>query len=165
MTGVECGPSLAGLDGFSRGTRRSRQYLGLRIPNEDLPPQISDTTLLVRPDRAIAQRERERAEQEAARAAAAAAAGNGTVDTASGPGTAGGTNAVPPRGLPDAGSGSMPGPHGSTPPASSGLAAPPLPRNTRFSVRSASTGSAMAVTSTGCTRRSSSTSPLPREGT
>jgi hypothetical protein len=44
------------------------QYLGLRIPNEDLPPQISDTTLLVRPDRAIAQRERERAEQEAARA-------------------------------------------------------------------------------------------------
>ena len=64
-------------DGFAVASgydEPSGQYIGLRIPNEDMPPQLSDTTLLVRPDRAIAQRERERAEQEAARAAAAAAA-------------------------------------------------------------------------------------------
>jgi hypothetical protein len=99
----------------------SGQYLGLRIPNEDLPPQISDTALLVRPDRAITQRERERAEQETARAAAAAAAAA--------------TSADPPGGMPVPSSGSMPGPFttsGSTPPASSGPAAPPTLRNTRF---------------------------------
>ena len=115
----------------------SGQYLGLRIPNEDLPPQISDTTLLVRPDRAIAQRERERAEQEAARAAAAAAAaGTGTAGAASGgTGADVGTGAGSSGGVPVPGGGSMPGPvspHGTTPPAGSGPAAPPALRNTRF---------------------------------
>ena len=55
-------------------TSRPGGTSGSRIPHEDMPPQLSDTTLLVRPDRATRQRERERAEQEAARAAAAAAA-------------------------------------------------------------------------------------------
>jgi hypothetical protein len=118
-------------DGFAVASgydERSGQYLGLRIPNEDSPPQITDTTLLVRPDRAIAQREQERAEQEAARAAAAAAAGNSTAGT----GIDAGTNADPSGAGPVPSSGSMPGPHGSTSPASSGPAAPPPPRNTRF---------------------------------
>jgi hypothetical protein len=130
-------------DGFAVASgydKPSGQYTGLRIPNEDPPPQISDMTLLVRPDRAIAQRERERAEQEAARAtaaaAASAAAGTGTVDTASGgTDTDAGTSAGPSGGVPVRGSGSMPGPFtasGSTPPAGSGPAAPPAPRNTRF---------------------------------
>jgi len=124
-------------DGFAVASgydEPSGQYLDLRIPNEDLPPQISDTTLLVCPDRAIAQRERERAEQEAARAAAAAAAaaaaGTGTAGTASG-----GTSVDPAGGVSIPGSGSMPGPFttsGSTPPANSGPGAPPVPRNTRF---------------------------------
>ena len=129
-------------DGFALASgydESSGQYIGLRIPNEDLPPQLSDTTLLVRPDRAIAQRERERAEQEAARAAAAAAAaaatGTGTTGTASGstgsdPGTL-----VGPAGVPVPGDGSMPGafnPSGSTPPAGAGPAAAPAPRNRRF---------------------------------
>ena len=129
-------------DGFAVASgydEPSGQYIGLRIPNEDMPPQLSDTTLLVRPDRAIAQRERERAEQEAARAAAAAAAaaaaGTGTAGTASGStGTDPGTVASP-AGVPVPGSGSMPGPFtpsGSTPPAGPGPAAPPAPRNTRF---------------------------------
>jgi len=122
-------------DGFAVASgydEPSGQYVGLRIPNEDMPPQISDTTLLVRPDRAIAQRERERAEQDAARSAAAAA---GTVAAASGStGTDFGTVASP-VGVPVPGGGSMPGPFtsgGSTPPAGSGPAAPPAPRNTRF---------------------------------
>ena len=130
-------------DGFAVASgydESSGQYLGLRIPNEDLPPQISDTTLLVHPDRAIAQRERERAEQEAARAAAAAAAaaaaGTGTAGTASGgTSTGAGTGAGPSGGVPVPGGGSMPGPlspHGSTPPAGPGPAAPPARRNTRF---------------------------------
>ena len=130
-------------DGFAVASgydEPSGQYLGLRIPDEDLPPQISDTTLLVRPDRAIAQRERERAAQEAARAAAAAAAaaaaGTGTAGTVSGgTGTDVGTSAGPSGGVLVPGSGSMPGPFttsGSTTPASSGPAAPPVPRNTRF---------------------------------
>ena len=127
-------------DGFAVASgydEPSGQYIGLRIPNEDMPPQLSDTTLLVRPDRAIAQRERERAEQDAARsaAAAAAAAGTGTVAAASGStGTGFGTVASP-AGVPAPGGGSMPGPFtssGSTPPAGSGPAAPPAPRNTRF---------------------------------
>ncbi len=44
----------------------SGRYLGLAIPHQDTPPQITDSTLLVRPDRAIAQRELELAEREAA---------------------------------------------------------------------------------------------------
>jgi predicted AAA+ superfamily ATPase len=127
-------------DGFAVASgydEPSGQYIGLRIPNEDMPPQLSDTTLLVRPDHAIAQRERERAQQDAARsaAAAAAAAGTGTVASASGStGTDFGTVASP-TGVPAPGGASMPGPFtpsGSTPPAGSGPAAPPAPRNTRF---------------------------------
>ena len=57
-------------DGFAVAVwlRRSHRAgtLGLAIPQENVPPQITDSTLLVRPDRAIAQREQERAEQEAA---------------------------------------------------------------------------------------------------
>ena len=41
------------------------KYHLLCIPGEDAPPQITDATLLVRPERAIAQREQERAAQEA----------------------------------------------------------------------------------------------------
>jgi hypothetical protein len=129
-------------DGFAVASgydEPSGQYIGLRIPNEDLPPQLSDTTLLVRPDRAIAQRERERAEQEAARAAAAAAAsaaaGAGTAGAASGGTDTDSGTVAGPAGVPVPGSGSMPGPvtpRGSAPPAGSGPAAPPTPRNTRF---------------------------------
>ena len=129
-------------DGFAVASgydEASGQYIGLRIPNEDLPPQLSDTTLLVRPDRAIAQRERERSEQEAARAAAAAAAtaaaGAGTGGTASGSTDTGSGTVAGPVGGPVPGGGSVPGPFipsGSTRPAGSGLDAPPPPRNTRF---------------------------------
>src|SRR5260370_11387424 len=40
------------------------RYLGLAIPNEDTIGQITDQTLLVRPDLALAQRERELAERQ-----------------------------------------------------------------------------------------------------
>ena len=156
-------------DGFAVASgydEPSGQYIGLRIPNEDMPPQLSDTTLLVRPDRAIAQRERERAEQEAARAAAAAAAaaGTGTVGTVPvGTGTDSGPIAGS-GGAPVPGGGSMPGPfipQGSTPPAGPGPPPRRLPGTPDSSARSALTRNALAATSTGCTRRSSSTSPPP----
>ena len=160
-------------DGFAVASgydERSGQYLGLRIPNEDLPPQISDTTLLVRPDRAIAQRERERAEQEAARAAAAAAAaGTGTVGTAS----AARAPMLAPARVPQE---ACPFPaadrcQGRSPRTAAPRPLAPAPPHRRppgtpaSSARSASTRSATAVTSTGCTRRSSSTSPPPRAWT
>ena len=127
-------------DGFAVASgydEPSGQYIGLRIPNEDMPPQLSDTTLLVRPDRAIAQRERERAEQEAARAAAAARGGRwhryrrhslrqhghrfwrrrGFRRRARS------RRRIDARAV---------HPDGSTPPAGPGPAAPPAPRNTRF---------------------------------
>jgi hypothetical protein len=50
----------------------SGRYLGLAIPHQDTCPQITDSTLLVRPERAIAQREQELAEREATRVAAGA---------------------------------------------------------------------------------------------
>ena len=56
-------------DGFAVASgydEASGRYIGLAIPQENIPPQITDSTLLVRPDRAVAQREQERAEQEAA---------------------------------------------------------------------------------------------------
>jgi predicted AAA+ superfamily ATPase len=115
------------IDGFAVATgydEATGKYLGLAIPAENPVPPVSDTTLLVHPDRARAQREAERAEQEAARAAAAAAGG----------GTAGGTD-----GSADADGqvlgGSMPGPvavpGGSGP---LGITPPtfPAPKNTRF---------------------------------
>ena len=42
-------------------------YVGLAVPQENVPPQITNLTLLVQPDRALAQREKERAEQDKAR--------------------------------------------------------------------------------------------------
>jgi hypothetical protein len=60
-------------DGYDEATGT---YLHLSIPHQDTYPQITDHTLLVRPDRATAQRDAERAAQEAARAAAAAARGD-----------------------------------------------------------------------------------------
>ena len=65
-------------DGFAVASgydEATGKYVGLAIPQENVPPQITDSTLLVRPDRAIAQREQERAEQEAARAAARRSSG------------------------------------------------------------------------------------------
>jgi len=65
-------------------------YHLLAIPGEDAPPQVTDSTLLVRPEQAIAQRERERAAKQAARAtsddgtfAGATAGTAGTGDTPS----------------------------------------------------------------------------------
>jgi hypothetical protein len=63
------------IDGFAVATgydEATGRYVGLAIPAENMPPQIADSTLLVHPERAKAQREAERTEQEAARAAAAA---------------------------------------------------------------------------------------------
>ena len=155
-------------DGFAVASgydESSGQYIGLRIPNEDMPPQLSDTTLLVRPDRAIAQRERERAEQDAARAAARppqlAPAPSPQHPAARAPILA--PSRVPqvcPLPAADRFRG-----------RSSRVAArhprapvrPPLqPPGTRASsAQSALTRNASAATSTGCTRRSSSTSPPP----
>jgi hypothetical protein len=131
-----------------------------------MPPQITDTTLLVRPDRAVAQRERELAEQEAA-PAEAAAAGSSTVNTASGcTGTDVDTVVDLAGRVPVPGSGSMVGPFttsGSALPASSGpRRSPGPPEHPLSSARSASTRNATAATSTGCTRRSSNTLPPPR---
>ncbi len=99
-------------------------------PQGNVPPQITDSALLVRPDRAIAQREQERAEQEAAgAAAAAAAAGAGGAgagastdsDTATGAGTGPGGGSSP--GPVSASGGALPmaGPHHRA------AAAPPAP--------------------------------------
>ena len=131
-------------DGFAVASgydEASGRYAGLAIPQENVPPQITDSTLLVRPDRAIGQREQERAEQEAARAvaaaAAASAAGTGAV---SGIGTDSGATA---SGAGDraSGSGSFPGtasaqggsvPHGgSVPSGGAGTTLTP-PKHTRF---------------------------------
>ena len=87
-------------DGFAVAAgydEASGEYDRLAIPQQDPRPQVTDSTLLVRPDRAMAQRERERAAQEAARAAASGAApapgtsttepgGEGTHATAGTPG-------------------------------------------------------------------------------
>jgi predicted AAA+ superfamily ATPase len=109
------------------------KYTGLALPAENTPPQITDSTLLVHPERAKAQREAERAEQEAARAAAAAA-GTGTSGTTAGtagngPAPTGGT------GSPALSGGSMPGPvtvpSGSVPTTPT-PAGPPTSKNTRF---------------------------------
>jgi predicted AAA+ superfamily ATPase len=53
-------------DGFAVASgydSSSGRYAGLAIPQEDVPPQITDLTLLVHPDRAKDQRDAERAEQ------------------------------------------------------------------------------------------------------
>ena len=131
-------------DGFAVASgydEASGRYVGLAIPQENVPPQITDSTLLVRPDRAIAQREQERAEQEAARAAAAAAAaGAAGTGAVSGTGTDSGATASGAGGT-ASGGGSFPGPvsapggsapHGGSAPAGGTPAGPPAPKNTRF---------------------------------
>lgn len=122
------------VNGFAVATgydEASGRYTGLALPNQDVCPPLSDSALLVHPDRALAQREAERAEAEARRAAAAAAAAAAGTGGASGDasGATGGSEAsaswVPqPSG---AGfGGDTPGPSGFKPPD------PPAPKNTRF---------------------------------
>jgi predicted AAA+ superfamily ATPase len=130
------------VDGFAVASgydEAAERYTGLAIPAEDIPLQITDTTLLVRPDRAIAQRERERAEQEAARAVAAAeaaaraAAAGGAGGTVTG---AEGGGGLIPGGGPAAGGGTLPGPvvapGGTSPVVPTPPPTPPAPKNTRF---------------------------------
>ena len=65
-------------DGFAVATgydETAGRYLGLAIPHQDNPPQITDLTLLVHPEQAIAQRDQELAEREAKRAAGGGEAG------------------------------------------------------------------------------------------
>ena len=118
-------------------TKQAGRYVGLAIPQENVPPQITDSTLLVRPDRAIAQREQERAEQEAARAAAAAAAaGAAGTGAVSGTGTDSGATASGAGGTAPGG-GSFPGPAsapgGSAPYGGcAGADSRCRPKNTRF---------------------------------
>lgn len=83
MTDLAWNTSFALADGYDEA---SGDYLGLRVPMEDsAPPAIVDTTLLVRPDLAIAQRDREKA------AVAAATAGdNATTEPAPSPDEPGG---------------------------------------------------------------------------
>ena len=64
------------VDGFAVATgyvAATGKYTGLAIPLEDPPPSLSDSTLLVHPDRALAQRVAERTDAEARRVAAAEA--------------------------------------------------------------------------------------------
>lgn len=122
-------------DGFAAASgydEAGGRYEGLAIPQENVPPQISDSTLLIRPDRAVAQREQERAEQEAARAAAAAAAGAAGTGAISGTG-AGGATSSGAGGTASGGSfaGPVPAPGGSAP-YGGAPAGPPAPKNTRF---------------------------------
>src|SRR6202034_2259475 len=68
------------------------RYIGLALPHEDTPPQLTDSTLLVRPDLARAQRDAERPAAAAAAAARRAAedakqAGGAGTGTSGGDGT------------------------------------------------------------------------------
>jgi hypothetical protein len=128
-------------DGFAVASgydEATGNYAGLAIPQENMPPQITDSTLLVRPERAITQREKERAEQEAARAAAAAAAagaaGSAGTGAASGTDTSGTGGEV-------LGGGSFPGsvvdaggwdPQSRPVPSGGAPSGPAAPKNTRF---------------------------------
>jgi len=107
------------------------RYIGLALPHEDTPPQLTDSTLLVRPDLARAQRDAERAAAaaEAARRDAENAKRAGGAGTGGGDGTdadgGGGTG-------PDAGgstvAGGIPRPGGGT----AGAPPPHAPKNVRF---------------------------------
>jgi hypothetical protein len=80
-------------DGFAVASgfdSASGRYVGLALPAENTAPSISDTTLLVHPQRALEQRAAERAEAEAARRAAEEAAAGATA-AAGGSGTEGGS--------------------------------------------------------------------------
>ncbi|HET9895154.1 MAG TPA: Swt1 family HEPN domain-containing protein [Streptosporangiaceae bacterium] len=92
--------------------QREERYLGLVLPDQDPLGQVTDRTLLVRPDLAVAQREQETAEREAASGGSAATGGSAGQDGAS---SGVGTQPVQPAGDP-----------GSVPPPAAG------PRNTRF---------------------------------
>ena len=105
------------------------QYVGLAIPHQDTPPQITDSIMLVSPERAMAQRQQELAEREAAWAATAGAerAGESTgagLDSTAGTGRGSGGQ-FPARTSGAAGglAGTGSAPEG---------AAPPAPKNSRF---------------------------------
>jgi len=117
--------------GYEETTGR---YSGLSIPQEDTPPQLTDSTLLVRPDRANAQREAERvAAAEAARQEGGAVPSGAATDS-----SAGGGDGMVPGGATDGAvaGGTLPGPvaapGGATHPAGFRAPAPPVPKNTRF---------------------------------
>ena len=128
--------------GYDAATGR---YAGLALPHEDTPPQLTDSTLLVRPDLARAQRDTERAAaaaeaarrgaEEAARTAGTAGSETGTGSSEStGLGGSGGSGTGRTEGTGDAGlgaggmvgGGTSPGPGGST------GTTPPPPKNVRF---------------------------------
>ncbi|MGH3292456.1 MAG: DUF499 domain-containing protein, partial [Trebonia sp.] len=128
--------------GYDAATGR---YAGLALPHEDTPPQLSDSTLLVHPKRARAQRDAERAaaaEAEAARRAAEEArrtgatggTGGGATGTG-GSGSGGGATAGDADGTggggPDVGGpvGGRTSPH---PGGNSGGTIPSSPKNVRF---------------------------------
>jgi predicted AAA+ superfamily ATPase len=74
------------MEGFAVATgydSSTGRYTGLALPHEDTPPQLTDSTLLVRPDLARAQRDAERvaAAAEAARRAAAEAERTGETES------------------------------------------------------------------------------------
>ena len=90
MTDLAWNTAFALADGYDEATG---DFIGLRVPLEDAaPPAIIDTTLLVRPDLATAQRERE----QAAAAAAAASAEEGSTAPPEAP-TGGTKVAEPPK--------------------------------------------------------------------
>ena len=120
------------------------RYAGLALPHEDALPQLTDSTLLVRPDLARAQRDSERAAAEAARRAAAEAGrtnetgGSGTSvggDEGTGLGGGGGTatgstddtGGTGPGAGGTAGGGTIPRPGGG-----STSTTPAAPKNVRF---------------------------------
>ncbi len=106
------------VEAFAIATRYDEQtgrYLGLTVPHQDPFGQVTDHTLLVRPDLALAQRDQELAERTAA---SGGAAGTGSRTEASGHGTDGQSG----------GTGSSAG----TGAGSGGEQPPPGPKNTRF---------------------------------
>ena len=94
--------------GYDQQTGR---FLGLAIPHQDVIGQVTDQTLLVRPDVALAQRDRENAER--------AAAATGTTGTRTGTDTSGDGTSEPPA-TSGAGAAVTPRPE------------PTGPKNTRF---------------------------------
>lgn len=130
--------------GYDAATGR---YTGLALPHEDTPPQLTDLTLLVRPDLARAQRDAERAaaaaaeaarraEEEARRAGGTGGSGSssggdvstglGGSDDSAGAGIDGADGAGAGTGG-TAGGGTIPGPES----GSTGTT-PPAPKNVRF---------------------------------
>ena len=129
---------------------KTSRYAGLAIPHEDPPPQLTDSSLLVQPARARAQRDAERtAAAEAARAAAEATrAGGSAAGTGDGDAAGSGDSAAVGGGSEG---GTIPGgtaaPGGFTPPD------PPAPKNTRFYGTVRLNPERFGRISTTCTRR------------